>query len=457
MKRFSNACVKIVNRWLPDAYIFAIILTIVVFLVAIPVSGLNPILMANAWGNGIWSLLSFSMQMALVLVLGNAFATAPAIKKMIIKIALIPNKATTAVLMVSAVSMVCMWLNWGFGLVVGALLAREVALQADKKGYKVDYRLLIASAYSAMAIWHAGVSGSIPLDLASFAASIESTTGGAVTAAIPTSQTIFAPWNLLTVFLVAVGITVCNVLMHPKNEDEIVTVDASKFKTEVVEVKKAETPAEKLENSVILNALICLIMIVYLVYYFVSTGSFNLSLNLVNAIFLLLGMVFHKTPIGYVKAITDAAKGAAGIILQFPFYAGIMGMMTAPGPDGQSLAGAISNVFVAIATPTTFPMLTYLAAGFVNFFVPSGGGQWAVQGPIMMPAGAQLGVDPAHTAMGIAWGDAWTNLLQPFWALPALGIAGLGARDIMGYCVTALLVSGVISCIGLLCFIPLFG
>jgi len=118
------------------------------------------------------------------------------------------------------------------------------------------------------------------------------------------------------------------------------------------------------------------------------------------------------------------------------------------GPSGTSLAGVISTFFVGISTEITFPLFTFLSAGIVNIFIPSGGGQWAVQGPIMMPAGLKLGVDPAVTGMAIAWGDAWTNMIQPFWALPALGIAGLSARDIMGYCVITLLFTGVVVCVG---------
>ncbi len=179
-----------------------------------------------------------------------------------------------------------------------------------------------------------------------------------------------------------------------------------------------------------------------------------LSLNIVNLLFLILGIVFHRTPIGYVRAITRAASGVGGIILQFPFYAGIQGIMTTAGAGGVSLAGAISEAFVSISTPRTFPALCYLAAGVVNFFVPSGGGQWAVQGPIMMPASLALGVEPAVTAMAIAWGDAWTNMLQPFWALPALAIAGLGARDIMGYCAIVLMVAGAVTALGFLFLVP---
>lgn len=174
-------------------------------------------------------------------------------------------------------------------------------------------------------------------------------------------------------------------------------------------------------------------------------NGFNLTLDIVNTIFLVLGLLAHKTPINYVHAIADATKGTAGIILQFPFYAGIMALMTF-APNGVSLASVISTFFVSISTRVTFPLFSFLSAGIVNFFVPSGGGQWAVQGPIMMPAGLELGVDPSLTGMAIAWGDAWTNMIQPFWALPALGIAGLSARDIMGYCVIALLFSGIVVC-----------
>jgi short-chain fatty acids transporter len=176
-------------------------------------------------------------------------------------------------------------------------------------------------------------------------------------------------------------------------------------------------------------------------------------LDFVNFIFLFVGVLLHGNLRKYIDAITDAASSAAGIILQFPFYAGIMGMMTGANPaTGVSLAGVISTAFVSISTVTTFPLFTFLSAGIVNFFVPSGGGQWAVQAPIMMPAGSQIGVDPAKTAMAIAWGDAWTNMIQPFWALPALGIAGLSAKDIMGYCVVVLLFSGIIISAGFLIF-----
>ena len=456
-KKFTNGCVKLVQRFLPDAFVFCIILTIVVFIAAMPVAGMNPIEVANAWGSGVWGLLAFSMQMALVLVLGSALANAPAIKRIIVKLAGVPKKPAGAVAFVTIISAICCFINWGFGLIIGALLAKEVA----KKIKGLDYRLIIAAAYSGFVIWHSGISGSIPLGMT--ALDVDGTvanTGGAVTEVVPTSQTIFSAWNLIMVVAVVVVVAIVNAKMHPDAKD-VVSIDPKLLEDapEAVETKakKDRTPAEKLENSMILSYIVVVIGAVYLIYYFVNAGSIlnALSLNIVNLIFLILGIAFHKTPIGYVKAIMESAESAGGIILQFPFYAGIQGMMVTAGSNGVSLASAISNGFVSISTPRTVPVLCYLAAGIVNFFVPSGGGQWAVQGPIMMPAGLKLGVTPAVTAMGIAWGDAWTNMLQPFWALPALGIAGLGARDIMGYCAIVLIVSGIVTALGFLFLVPL--
>lgn len=445
-KKLSNGCVHLVNRFLPDPFIFCIILTIIVFIAAIPATGADVITMVGAWGNGVWNLLAFSMQMALVLVLGNAFANAPAIKRVVTRIASTAKTPVRGIILTTFFSIIACWLNWGFGLVVGAILAKEIARQV--KG--IDYRLLIASAYSGFVVWHAGVSGSIPLALATPGAeALELATGGAVSDVVSTSLTIFSPYNLLMCAVILVCLPFINAKMHP-SPDEVIVVDPALLVDEVREYKKPETPAEKIENSIVPSAIIAIAGLVFLVWYFINNG-FNLTLNIVNFIFLILGIIFHKTPINYVNAISDAAKGAAGILLQFPFYAGIMGMMTfslAEGGTGTSLAAVISDFFVSISNEVTFPLFTFLSAGIVNFFVPSGGGQWAVQGPIMMPAGLELGVDPSITGMAIAWGDAWTNMIQPFWALPALGIAGLSARDIMGYCLITLFFVGIVVCGG---------
>lgn len=444
-KKFTNGCVHMVNRFLPDPFIFCIILTVVVFIGAIPATGAKPLQIIDAWGIGVWNLLAFSMQMALVLVLGSSLANAPVVKRGISRIAGIAKSPVQGIIVVTFFSLIACWINWGFGLVVGAILAKEIAKQV--KG--IDYRLLIASAYSGFVIWHAGFSGSIPLALATPGAeALKKATGGIVSEPISTSMTIFAPYNLLMVGVIIVCLPFINAKMHP-SKDQVICIDPSLLKDDESVYTPPVTPAQKLENSPIPSILIAAGGLVYLVNYFMTFG-FNLTLNIVNFIFLVLGIIFHKTPINYVRAITEATKGSAGIILQFPFYAGIMGMMIFKVDGGASLAGTISQFFANISNQVTFPLFTFLSAGVVNIFVPSGGGQWAVQGPIMMPAGHDLGVDPSITGMAIAWGDAWTNMIQPFWALPALGIAGLSARDIMGYCIITLLFAGLVVCGGFL-------
>ena len=439
-KKFTNGCVRVVNRWLPDAFLFAVILTIVVFLGAMAATGMGPITMLEKWGNdaGFWGLLSFAMQMALVLVFGNAMASAGPCKKGLGAIANLAHNKKQAIVITTFVSVICCWLNWGFGLVAGALLAKEIA----KRVRDVDYPLLIASAYSGFVIWHAGFSGSIPLSL------VEGKAFGDVTYQADIGQTLFHPVNLVMILIILFVMPLINYAMHP-DKDHTICVDPALLTDEKERIYKVETPADKMEHSKILWAILIAACWVYIVMYFVKNG-FTLGLNIVNFLFMTLGLTLHGNLRKYVDAISDAAGGAAGILLQFPFYAGIMGMMIATNDAGVSLASTISNFFVNISTPVTLPMLSFLAAGIVNFFVPSGGGQWAVQGPIMMPAARAQGISDGLMSMAIAWGDQWTNMIQPFWALPALGIAGLSARDVMGYLVVILLFTGVLACGGFL-------
>lgn len=444
-KRFTNGCVTLVQRYLPDPFLFAVILTFMVLILSMVFTGQGFGDMIGHWNGGFWKLLAFSMQMALVLVTGHALANAPIMKKGLSKVASIAKTPGQAILTVTLVSTVACFINWGFGLVIGALLARELARQV--KG--VDYRLLIASAYSGFVVWHAGLSGSIPLKLAS--GGLEEVTRGAVTSAISTNETIFSVMNLVIVGVILVTLPLINKAMHPKPEN-VISLDPSLLEDEeAATVDTNMTPADRLENSKIISLALSFMGFFYIFTYFIQNG-FKLNLNIVNFLFMFAGILLHGTPKRYLDAVKEAGKGTAGIILQFPFYAGIMGMMTGANAEGLSLAAAMSNWFVSIANQTTFPLLSFLSAGLVNFFVPSGGGQWAVQAPIMMPAGAALGVPAAKTAMAIAWGDAWTNMIQPFWALPALGIARLGARDIMGFCVIDLLYTGIIISLALMIF-----
>ena len=444
-QKIIRGCVKLVQRWLPEPFIFAVILTIVAFLVAMPVCRQTPLEVVEHWGNGVWSLLAFAMQMALVLVCGSALAAAPVVKKGISALAGLPKTPAGAIALVTGISAVACWLNWGFGLIVGAIFAREIA----RKLRGVDYRLLIASAYSGFVVWHAGISGSIPLTMATPGNGLKEITRGVLVNPVPISETILDPHNLVMVVLVIVALVLVNTLMHPKGH-QVITVDPSLLvEEEPKPAAKPETPAEKMESSRILTWIIAVLGLSFVVVkLFVLGGS--LDLNTVIMIFLFLGLILHKTPLAYVNAFTKSASGAAGILLQFPFYAGIMGILMGVGQSGICLGTVISDAFINISTAKSYPLFTFLCAAVLNMFVPSGGGHWAIQAPIMFTAGANLGVDPGLTGMAIAWGDAWTNLIQPFWAIPALAIAKLNAKDIMGFCLIDLVVSGLIICSGLL-------
>ena len=440
-------CVRLVQRWLPEPFIFAILLTFVAAVIAMPVCHQTPLEVVEHWGDGVWNLLEFAMQMALVLVCGSTLAAAPVIKRGINAMARLPQSAPAAIALVTVVSALSCWLNWGFGLIVGVVFAKAIARQRSD----VDYRLLVASAYSGFVVWHAGISGSIPLTMATPGESLSLATNGALTDPVPVAQTILDWHNLVTVLLVIVGITIANTLMHPKKG--VLTVDPALLKDDdhvATDVSSStKTPAQRLEQSKLLSWLVALMLVAYLVIHLFVNGA-SLDLGGVIMIFLALGLMLHPTPVDYVRAFGKATTGAAGIILQFPFYAGIMGIFTGVGVSGISLGGVMAEACVQISNPVTYPLLTFLCAAVLNLFVPSGGGHWAVQAPVMFTAGANLAVDPGLTGMAISWGDAWTNLIQPFWALPALAIARLNAKDIMGYCLIDLLITGVIICAGLL-------
>ncbi len=437
-KKLISLSVKLVNKLLPEPFVFAVILTFVAFLCSIFITNQSPLETLNNWGNGMWSLLGFAMQMSLVLVCGSALADSKIIKKGLKKLASIPKTPIAAIATVTLISSLACWINWGFGLIVGALFAKEIARSVNG----VDYRLLIASAYSGFVVWHAGMSASIPLAMATEGKALTDVSQGAITQAIPITETIFASYNIILVVIVITALTIINCLMHPKGND-VFAIDKRLIEDDETTGKETIiTPSDKMNNSTILSFTCCAIGLTYLAIRVYNSGS--IDLNGVIMLFLFLGLLLHRTPIAYVKSITKSTQASAGILIQFPFYAGIMGIMTTNSPEGVSLAGEISNACVAIANENTFPVLSFLSAGIVNIFVPSGGGQWAVQAPIMIPAGVELGVKPAITGMAIAWGDAWTNLIQPFWAIPALAIAKLNAKDIMGFCLINLLIIGLI-------------
>lgn len=431
LRALSRPLTRLVEQYLPDPYVLVIFLSLVVMVAAVLVQGTGPVEVVRMWGDGFWGLLSFSMQMLLVLVAGFMMASTPLVRRLLAGLAGRAATAGGAILLVSVVSLAASWINWGFGLVVGALFAKEVARQV-----RVDYRLLIASAYSGFIIWHGGLSGSVPLSIATEGHPFAEQIG-----VIGTGDTIFASFNLIILAVLFVVVPLVNRMMLPP-DDEAIIVDPDLLVETPPEEDRGDRFADRMETSPILSWIIGALGLVWLAAHFFGGGG--LSLNVVNFLFLMLAILLHGSPRNLLRSLQDGIAGGAGIVIQFPFYAGIMGVMTASG-----LAATISEAMVSLASETTLAMWAFLSAGLVNIFVPSGGGQWAVQAPVVLPAAAALGVDPARAAMAVAWGDAWTNMIQPFWALPLLGIAGLRARDIMGFCVVHLLISGAIIALGL--------
>lgn len=429
IRQTADLFTRIMQRWLPDAFLIAVLLTFVVFVLGVTNQQQSAMQMVNFWGDGLWNLLTFSMQMVLILVLGHMVAQSALVQKGLARIAKHIQTPTQAIVCVTLVSAIACWINWGFGLVVGAFFAREIANNCKT----VHYPLLVASAYSGFLVWHAGLSGSVPLKIA---VPGNDALGAMMTEAIPASATIFNPVMFGLVIALIVLLVMVNLLMHPKPGD----CKPANLPKQAPIVPKANTqqrPIAKLENSWLVNFLLALLAVVYIVNYFIQGKG--LGLNIINLILLVAALVLNHTPNRLLLALQHSLSGVGGIILQFPLYAGIMGMMASSG-----LAASISAWFVEISTPQTFNLLTFLSAGLVNFFVPSGGGQWAVQAPIVIPAAEALGVPLNKAAMAVAFGDAWTNMAQPFWALPLLGIAGLSIKDIMGYCALILIASGLL-------------
>ena len=437
LRKLAGFFTYVMRHYLPDAYLFAILLTLLSAVLALIFTPSDIMKVVQTWGDGIYGIIAFAMQMILILVTGYCLALTPPVSRILNAIAGLATTPVKGAMITAFVASLAGLINWGFGLIVGGFLALEVANRQRKS----DFPLLIAAAYSSLGIWHMGFSGSIPLLLATPKQSlnlIEKLTGQTV----PISDTILASWNLVPALIMLFTIPILFALMHPKEED-CATISPERAKEligEVIDVKRPDNPtlAERIDHSYIINIIFAVMGVAYLGWHFSKKG-FDLNLNIVIFLFFILGVILHKKPINYVQAVNVSIRACGGIALQFPLYGGIMGIMI-----GTGLAKVIANWFVAISTKETFYMLQFWAGGIINMFVPSGGGQWAVQGPITVEAAKMMGIDMTKSAMMVAWGDQWTNMIQPFWALPLLGLAGLSARDIMGYGTMILLWWGAI-------------
>ncbi|MRG84970.1 short-chain fatty acid transporter [Salinibacillus xinjiangensis] len=445
LRRVSQSFKVGVERFLPNAFIFAIILTLIVMIMGITMTGESLFGMVEHWYSGFWNFLAFTTQMILIIITGYALVKAPIVQKWVQKGAKVPKTQKSAIIITMLVAAVGGFLSWGLGFVLGTLFAIEVA----KNVQKADFRILIAAAYTAtISILPISITLTAPLLVNTPGHSLEEQIG-----LIPLTETIFSPIMLFVALVGLVAVIFAYIKMMPKS-DEVVPYQMKHDETAAgVETNPSipvedPTIADRLDNSKILNYIIVVLGFIWLFIYF-SRNGFNLELNILNFGFIILGLALHGSPRSYVKSITNAMPSAGGIVLQFPFYAGIMGMMI-----GSGLIVIISNSIVAISNEFTFPFLSFLSASIVNIFVPSAGGQWQIQGPIMINAIQQMGISPSVAVNTVSIGDVVTNLLQPFFVLPALGLSGLGLKDIWGYCLVSLVILFVIGAVGVT-FIPM--
>ena len=383
----------------------------------------------------------------MIIITGSAVAEAPIAKKGIRKLAGIAKSGKQAAWLVTFVSVLASFLHWGLSLIVGALLAKELAKELRIKKIPFEYGLIAAGAYVGQMTWQGMLSSSIGLLIATPGHFLEDQIG-----VIPISQYMFNPMNIIITIALLVLPPIFAGMLHPKEEHvsplEKTAIEMIELESEAVdEMPENPSVGDRLNHSRILAYALALMGVVYIVYHFATKG-FDLDINMVNAIFLFAGIIMHGNIANYIRAVKNGIGGVSGIVFQFPLYAGIMGMIKYSG-----LVDILATGLVSISTPFTFPLWTFISASIVNLFVPSGGGQWAVQGPIAVQSAMMMNADIIKTALAVGYGNTWTNMFQPFWAIALLGVTGLKAKDIMGYTTAIMLMSGLIFILGVL-FLP---
>ena len=426
------------ERWIPDAFVFALLATLFVFIAAIIWTPSSPLQVIDAWGNGFWDLIAFTLQMSLIIITGHVLATSAPIGRAIRGIASWPSTPRGAVALVAFFAMFSSWFNWGFSLIFSAVLARAVARRVPG----VDYRALAAASMLGLgSIWAQGLSGSAALQMATPGAlqpqirDIVSAGGIVPGGIIPFSDTIFLWQSLVSVVVEMIVVTLVMWLATPP---------PAKAKTAAmlgVDLGSGETrepprpagpipPGAWLEHSPLLSLVLVLFGTIYMVRYFNRAPEpLNaITINILNFSFLIVGVLLHKTPARLMQAVQGAVPAVWGVVLQFPFYAGIAAIITTTHLNEQ-----LANAFVGISTPYTFPAVVAIYSAVLGVFVPSGGSKWVIEAPYVIAAAHELKVHLGWVVASYDLGEALANLLQPFWMLPTLAMLGLRARDVMGY------------------------
>ncbi|HEY7728152.1 MAG TPA: TIGR00366 family protein [Candidatus Eisenbacteria bacterium] len=424
--RAASGLDRFSRRWVPGSFTIAWLLTLVALALAMTWGRASLLDCARAWGDGFWELLSFSMQMCLIVFTGSIIAVSPPVARFLSWLASRPRTPKQAVLLMAFASMALALLHWGVSLVAGAVLIRELG----RRRIGVDFRLLVAAAYLGLGMtWHAGLSGSAPLLVATPGHFLQSDYG-----LIPITRTTFSTFNLVLAGVVVILFSGLTPFLHPPREE---TVEAGREQLEAIRVfmpparpagAEARAPAIRLDHSRAVNLTFGALALAWLGTY-VARPSHPVTLDTLNFCMLALGVMLHPSVASLTRAAEDAGRLVFGIILQFPVYSGIYGII-----KGTGLAAAAALAFTAIATPATYPAIVFWYSGIVNYFIPSGGSKWAVEAPYILGAAQSLGVPLSKTVTAYAWGDMSTNIIQPFWAIPLLAAARIDFREILRFC-----------------------
>jgi len=435
LDRLTSGFVRTFERWMPDSFVVAICLTVFAFALGITVAGATPLEAIVAWGDGFWDLLAFTNQIVLTLILGHAVAHTPLINQALRRVARVPRNPRSAYLLVGFIGGASALFSWGLSLVAGAVMARFTGEECKRKGIQIHYPLLVASGFSGFVIWHQGLSSSIGLAIATPGHFLEDQIG-----VIPLSQTVLSSWSLLVAGLVLATLPFLMSRIHPKSGQLTSAPEPipTRIKENISTASATDNSANVLERSPLLNRVIVTAGFIYLVIEFFVRGN-GLNLNSLNFAFLMLGLALTRSPQHYVDLIIGAARISAPFLLQYPFYAGIAGLMS-----GTGLVQMFADSLVNMSTAETLPIWSFFSAAILNLFIPSGGGQWAIQGPIVLDAALQLGANVPDVTLGVMLGDQWTNLVHPLVTIPVVAIAGLHVRQILGFCAVALIFTGVI-------------
>lgn len=436
------------KKFVPSPFSIAIIITIFVIVLATLLNaekGLGSSFsnVLKYWEKGIWNkdLIVFAYQMMLILVLGHILVLSRPLDKLLGTLTAAITSTTKAVVIVSISTMLMAFFNWGLGLIFGAILVRRIGETAQEKGLSINYPLVGASGYIGLMVWHGGLSGSAPLKV-SESGHLSSLTTINVPDFISTSQTIFCYENLLVFGILLAVMPLLFILLnkgYAKNEVKF----KHKFKMKNYEKMSSTHNFERYKLPALSFGI--LIIISTVIVYNAELRELRLTPNMLNFFMLGLAFLLHGNFENFLIALKESIGDVSGILIQFPLYFGIMGIM-----KDSSLATNITEFFVSISNTETLPVFSFLSAGLLNIFIPSGGGQWAIQGPIIIESSAHLNVPLPKMIMAMSYGDQITNMLQPFWALPLLAITKLKAHQILPYTFWMFVVGSIIFILGLL-------